>query len=71
LGGPASQVARRWAVRVTDEFFAQGDAERSMGMEVSPFSSSLLIQKSMSRKFEPASEPLHRSRLSLLYFDQA
>jgi len=29
-------VARRWALRVTDEFFHQGDAERSMGMEVSP-----------------------------------
>jgi cAMP-specific phosphodiesterase len=29
-------VARRWALRVTDEFFLQGDAERAMGMEVSP-----------------------------------
>jgi hypothetical protein len=29
-------VARRWALRVTDEFFSQGDAERAMGMEVSP-----------------------------------
>jgi hypothetical protein len=29
-------VARRWAMRVTDEFFLQGDAERAMGMEVSP-----------------------------------
>ena len=29
-------VARRWALRVTDEFFDQGDAERSMGMEISP-----------------------------------
>jgi len=29
-------VARRWALRVTDEFFVQGDAERAMGMEVSP-----------------------------------
>ncbi|KAJ1471977.1 hypothetical protein T484DRAFT_1915520 [Baffinella frigidus] len=29
-------VARRWALRVTDEFFGQGDAERTMGMEVSP-----------------------------------
>jgi hypothetical protein len=31
-----TEVARRWALRVTDEFFQQGDAERSMGMEVSP-----------------------------------
>ncbi|KAJ1471972.1 hypothetical protein T484DRAFT_1976485 [Baffinella frigidus] len=29
-------VARRWALRVTDEFFVQGDTERAMGMEVSP-----------------------------------
>ena len=29
-------VARRWALRVTDEFFLQGDAERAMGMEISP-----------------------------------
>jgi cAMP-specific phosphodiesterase len=29
-------VARRWALRVTDEFFLQGDAERAMGMEVTP-----------------------------------
>ncbi|KAJ1464983.1 hypothetical protein T484DRAFT_3640532, partial [Baffinella frigidus] len=29
-------VARRWALRVTDEFFLQGDAELAMGMEVSP-----------------------------------
>jgi hypothetical protein len=29
-------VARRWALRITDEFFLQGDAERAMGMEVSP-----------------------------------
>jgi hypothetical protein len=28
-------VARRWALRVTDEFFGQGDAERALGMEVS------------------------------------
>jgi len=31
-----AEVARRWALRVTDEFFHQGDAERSMGIEVSP-----------------------------------
>mmetsp|Transcript_21631 Transcript_21631/g.52066 ORF Transcript_21631/g.52066 Transcript_21631/m.52066 type:complete len:188 (+) Transcript_21631:2-565(+) len=30
------EVARRWALRVTDELFDQGDAERCMGMEVSP-----------------------------------
>ncbi|KAJ1467604.1 hypothetical protein T484DRAFT_1858293 [Baffinella frigidus] len=30
------EVARRWTLRVTDEFFDQGDAERCMGMEVSP-----------------------------------
>ena len=29
------EVARRWALRVTDEFFHQGDAERSLGIEVS------------------------------------
>ena len=29
-------VSRRWAVRVTDEFFRQGDAERAMGMDISP-----------------------------------
>jgi len=30
-----TEVARRWALRITDEFFDQGDAERSMGMEIS------------------------------------
>jgi len=29
-------VARRWALRITDEFFRQGDAERAMGMDISP-----------------------------------
>ncbi|KAJ1471739.1 hypothetical protein T484DRAFT_1639619 [Baffinella frigidus] len=29
-------VARRWALRVTDEFFAQGDVERARGMDVTP-----------------------------------
>ena len=29
-------VARRWALRVTEEFFLQGDAERTMGMDISP-----------------------------------
>ena len=29
-------VARAWAVRVTDEFFAQGDRERAAGLAVSP-----------------------------------
>jgi len=28
-------VARRWALRVTNEFFLQGDAERAMGMDIS------------------------------------
>ena len=32
----APAVARRWALCVTDEFFLQGDAERAMGMDVSP-----------------------------------
>ncbi|KAJ1469000.1 hypothetical protein T484DRAFT_1643509, partial [Baffinella frigidus] len=31
-----AEVARRWALRVTDEFFDQGDAERCMGIEISP-----------------------------------
>jgi high affinity cGMP-specific 3',5'-cyclic phosphodiesterase 9 len=30
------EVARRWTLRATDEFFVQGDAERCMGMQVSP-----------------------------------
>ncbi|KAJ1472019.1 hypothetical protein T484DRAFT_1976402 [Baffinella frigidus] len=30
-------IARRWALRVTDEFFAQGDVERARGMHVTPF----------------------------------
>uniref|UniRef100_A0A7S1HN58 Phosphodiesterase n=1 Tax=Hemiselmis andersenii TaxID=464988 RepID=A0A7S1HN58_HEMAN len=29
-------VAKKWAVRVTDEFFLQGDLERANGMEVTP-----------------------------------
>jgi hypothetical protein len=29
-------VARRWALRITDEFFLQGNAERAMGMDISP-----------------------------------
>ncbi|KAJ1466431.1 hypothetical protein T484DRAFT_1861651, partial [Baffinella frigidus] len=29
-------VARRWALRVTDEFFLQGDVEREFEMEVTP-----------------------------------
>ena len=28
------EVAREWAVRVTDEFFAQGELERATGLEV-------------------------------------
>jgi hypothetical protein len=38
-------VARRWALRVTDEFFGQGDAERAMGMEVSPTCNRLAISR--------------------------
>ena len=26
-------VARRWALRVTDEFFLQGDVERDLGLD--------------------------------------
>jgi hypothetical protein len=29
-------VARRWALRVTDEFFEQGDVEHARGMDVTP-----------------------------------
>ncbi|KAJ1480609.1 hypothetical protein T484DRAFT_1668822 [Baffinella frigidus] len=29
-------IARRWALRVTDEFFEQGDVELARGMEVTP-----------------------------------
>jgi hypothetical protein len=29
-------VARRWALRVTDDFFMQGDVERERGMDVTP-----------------------------------
>jgi hypothetical protein len=38
-------VARRWALRVTDEFFLQGDAERAMGMEVSPICDRFAISR--------------------------
>jgi hypothetical protein len=38
-------VARRWALRVTDEFFIQGDAERAMGMEVSATCNRLAISR--------------------------
>ena len=38
-------VARRWALRVTDEFFIQGDAERAMGMEVSAICNRLAISR--------------------------
>jgi len=30
------EVAKKWAVRVTDEFFLQGDMERANGMDVTP-----------------------------------
>ncbi|EKX46145.1 hypothetical protein GUITHDRAFT_70918, partial [Guillardia theta CCMP2712] len=30
------EVAKKWALRVTDEFFLQGDMERASGMEVTP-----------------------------------
>ncbi|KAJ1483859.1 hypothetical protein T484DRAFT_1895259 [Baffinella frigidus] len=29
-------VARRWALRITDEFYLQGDAERALDMKVTP-----------------------------------
>jgi len=38
-------VARRWALRITDEFFIQGDAERAMGMEVSTTCNRLAISR--------------------------
>ena len=38
-------VARRWALRITDEFFIQGDAERAMGMEVSATCNRLAISR--------------------------
>ena len=38
-------MARRWALRVTDECFNQGDAERAMGMEVSATCNHLAISR--------------------------
>jgi len=38
-------VARRWALRITDEFFLQGDAERAEGMEVSAICDRLAITR--------------------------
>jgi len=44
-GVKPAALARRWALRVADEFFIQGDAERAMGMEGSATCNHLAISR--------------------------